>query len=111
MSGPITAGYVLASAPLGLAEAALKEARAMKREDGDVLDQLRAREAGRAARREGQQAARRERMTAGRREAERQAARLTRLRAPAAAVPEAPEALARVAAAPGPELPPRDDDA
>jgi hypothetical protein len=111
MSGPITAGYVLASATLALAQAALKEARAMKREYGDVLDQLRAREEEQVRNRAAQQAARLERVAAVRREAERQSARLERLRILAAAVPDAAEDLTRTAATASPAPPSTDDDA
>jgi hypothetical protein len=82
----------------------------MKREYGEVLDQLRVREEEQSRNREAQQAARLERMTTVRREAERQAARLARLRALAAAVPETSDELARIAAAPAPALPATDGD-
>ena len=87
MSGPITVGYILLPAALELAKHALEEARAMKREYGEVVDQLRAREQAMANARTAQQAARVERVAAVRREAERQAARIERLRALAGALP------------------------
>ncbi len=81
MSGPITAGYLLAQGTLMLAQKALKEAQAMKREYGDVVEQLRVRENELRHARQAQRSARLERMTAVRRDAARHAGRLERLRA------------------------------
>ncbi len=88
MSGPITVGFVVAPGVVMLAQHALQEARAMKREYGEVMDQLRAREEALARSHQSQQAARLERIAAVRREAARQAARIERLRALAGELPE-----------------------
>ena len=93
MSGPITVGYILLPGALELAKHALEEARAMKREYGEVVDQLRAREQAMAAAKDAQQAARVERIAAVRREAERQSARIERLRALAGALPGLAESV------------------
>lgn len=111
MSGPITAGYILAHGTLLLARSALKEAQAMKREYGEVLQQLRAREDELAQTRQGQQAARLERIAAVRREAERQTGRLERLRALAQTLAEQVPDLARKIPAAVPAAPAGDDDA
>src|SRR5690349_12969381 len=79
MSGPITCGYVLAQGLLMLAARAIEEARAMKREYGDVLAQLRDRERSLVQARIGQRAARLERIAAVRSEAAKQQSRLARL--------------------------------
>lgn len=105
MSGPITAGYVIAAGTLMLAEHAIREARAMKREYGEVLEQLRARENELAQSRAAQQSARIERLGALRREADRQSARIERLRALAAPF------AADIAAFATPLAPAEDDDA
>ena len=107
MSGPITVGYLLAPGALILAQHALQEARAMKREYGEVLDQLRAREEELARTREGQQAARVERIAAVRREAARQAARIERLRSIAGELPGIAAKLPNAT----PAAPADDDDA
>ncbi|HYC46469.1 MAG TPA: hypothetical protein VED01_13430, partial [Burkholderiales bacterium] len=101
MSGPITVGFLIAPGVVALAEEALREARAMKREYGDVLAQLKAREAERERARAGQQAARQDRLSGVRRDLERETARFERLRAIAAGIPElAPRAAAEAPAAP-----------
>ena len=79
MSGPITCGYFIAQGVLMLAARALEEARAMKREYGDVLAQLRDRERSLISARQGQRAARLERIAVVRGDAARLASRLARL--------------------------------
>src|SRR4051812_107777 len=79
MSGPITCGYFIAQGVLMLAARALEEARAMKREYGDVLAQLRDRERSLIEARQGQRAARLERIAAVRADATRLESRLVRL--------------------------------
>lgn len=93
MSGPITVGFVVAPGVVMLAQHALQEARAMKREYGEVMDQLRAREEALARSHQSQQAARLERIAAVRREAARQAARIERLRALAGELPDLREKI------------------
>ena len=101
MSGPITCGYVIFQSLLFLSQRALEEARALRRDYGDVMAQLAERERSLAQARVGQREARLERIAAVRREADRQTARLARLRgladtlelpAIARAVPAAPAA-------------------
>lgn len=106
MSGPITVTFGLDLGVLLLAQHAISEARAMKREYGEVLAQLRRREAELALTREGQEAARTERIAATRREAARLASRVERLRMVAG---DLPEAAARVPQA-LPAAPRGDDD-
>lgn len=101
MSGPITVAFGIDMGVLLLAQHAINEARAMKREYADVLAQLRRREAELAQTREGQQAARRDRLAATRHEAARRAARLERLRALAGGVPELASLPHATLAAPG----------
>jgi len=108
MSGPITVGFVLAPGVLALTQRALEEARAMKREYGAVMDQLRAREAELARTQEASRNARLERVAAVRREATRQAARFERLQA---LVGELPGLEGRLPAAPPPPPPAADDAA
>jgi hypothetical protein len=92
MSGPITAGYFIVHGVLLLSMRALAEARAMKRDYGEVLDQLRQRENDLELTRQGQRRARLERLRALRMQAERQHARLRRLRSVAQSmVTDAPE--------------------
>ncbi len=111
MSGPITAGFVLVHGSLLLAARAIEEARAMKREYGDVLAQLRAREDELVQTRRSQQAARLERMAAVRRDADRLAARLERMRTLAQSlVAQAPDLAQKIPAA-SPPVPSSDDDA
>ena len=111
MSGPITAGYILVQGVLMLSAAALKEARALKCEYGAVLAQLRDRENAIAQARQGQRNARLERLAAVRGDAQRQAARLDRLRSLAQALTEqVPDLAAKVPAA-RPVEPDGDDDA
>lgn len=111
MSGPITAGYFLVHGVLLLSARALQEARAMKREYGDVLAQLAERDRQQAQARSGQRSARLERIAAVRGEGERQAARLHRLRSLAQAMGAgAPDLAAKMPAA-VPAAPPGDDDA
>src|SRR5688500_7510349 len=100
MSGPITVAFGLDLGMLLLAQHAINEARAMRREYADVLAQLERREAELAATREGQQAARVERIAATRREAAQRAARLERLRALAGSVPALTTRLPEAVAAP-----------
>ena len=110
MSGPITAGYLLAQGTLVLAQRALKEAQAMKREYGEVVEQLRTRESELAHARNAQRSARLERLSSLRREAARQAARLERLRALAQSLAaEAPHVAHNMPAVPA--APAGDDDA
>jgi len=110
MSGPITAGYFFIHGALSLSAHALREARAMKREFGEVRDQLRAREDELARTRRGQQEARLERLAAIRRRASQQEARLARLRSLAQALAaSAPETAARMQVA-APVAPAGDDD-
>src|SRR4051812_48438255 len=90
MSGPITVAFGLDAGVLLLSQHAISEARAMQREYGEVLAQLRRREEELAAIRQSQREARLERIAATRREADRRLARLERLRA---LVGDAPEAL------------------
>lgn len=111
MSGPITAGYVLVHGILVLSARALQEARAMRREYGDVLAQLAERDRQQASARAGQRGARLERIAAVRGEAERRSARLNRLRALAQAMgAHAPDVAAKIPAA-VPAAPAGDDDA
>ncbi|MBK9116005.1 MAG: hypothetical protein IPM22_10250 [Betaproteobacteria bacterium] len=111
MSGPITAGFVLVHGLLVLSARALQEARAMKREYGDVLAQLAERDRQQAQARSGQRSARLERIAAIRGEGERQAARLDRLRALAQAMSaQAPDIAAKIPAT-VPAAPAGDDDA
>lgn len=99
MSGPITAGYVIVHGVLVLSARALKEARAMKCEYGQVLARLRERESQQAQARQGQQAARLERIAAVRSEVGRQTARYERLRSLAqAAAAHAPDIGAKIPA-------------
>ena len=111
MSGPITAGYFLFYGTLLLAQRALVEAKAMKREYGEVLGQLRARDEELARARQGQQVARLERVVAVRREAARQAARHERLRALAQTLGAQSPDLEQRIPAPAPPSPVIDDDA
>jgi Flp pilus assembly protein TadB len=74
MSGPITAAYFFVHGALLLSARALREARAMKREFGEMRDQLRVREDELARARRGQQEARLDRIGAIRRRAQRQEA-------------------------------------
>jgi DNA repair exonuclease SbcCD ATPase subunit len=111
MSGPITAGYAFAHLSLLLAQRALQEARAMKREYSDVLAQLRAREEELAAARDAQQAARLERIATVRRDAARREARLARLRALGDTLSAQLPDLARKLPASAPAAPAGDDDA
>lgn len=105
MSGPITVTFGLDLGVLLLARHTIGEARAMKREYGEVLAQLRRREAELALTQEGRQAARTERIGATRREAARLASRVERLRRVAG---DLPEVAARIPqAVPGA---PREDD-
>lgn len=111
MSGPITAGYVLVHGILVLSARALQEARAMRREYGDVLAQLAERDRQQASARAGQRSARLERIAAIRGEAARRSARLNRLRALAQAMgAQAPDVAAKIPAA-VPAAPSSDDDA
>lgn len=92
MSGPITAGYCIVQGVLMLSMHALREARALKREYGEILDRLRRREEAIEQTRQGQRTARLERLTALRLQTERQLARLQRLRSVAQAMAvDAPE--------------------
>jgi len=100
MSGPITVGFLIAPHLVVLAEAAMQEARAMRREYGDVLAQLKAREGELARTRAGQRAARLERLAAGHRDAERETSRLNRLRAIGAGIPQVALELAATTPAP-----------
>lgn len=111
MSGPITAGYVLVQGILMLSAHALREARALKCEYGAVLAQLRDREAAIAHARQGQRNARLERLAAVRGDAQRQAARLDRLRSLAQALAEQLPGLAASIPATRPVAPAGDDDA
>ncbi len=79
MSGPITCGYLIVHGVLFLAARAIEEARALGREYGAVLDQMRERELALAQARHGQRNARLERLAAVRGEAARQSARFARL--------------------------------
>ncbi len=111
MSGPITAGYFLVHGALMLSEHALREARAMHREFGEVRDQLLAREHEQARARRGRQEARLERIAVIRKRASLQGARLARLRSLAQALAaSAPEVAARIPAS-MPATPAGDDDA
>ena len=110
MSGPITAGYFLVHGMLLLSARALQEARAMKREYGDVLAQLAERDRQQAQARSGQRSARLERIAAVRGEGERQAARLSRLRALAQAMGASAPSLAAKIPATVPTAPAGDDD-
>ncbi len=87
MSGPITCGYILTQALLGLSVRVIEEARAMGEEYDAVLARMAEREATLVEARQGQRAARIERLAALRREVDRQHARLSRLRALAGDVP------------------------
>ena len=110
MSGPITAGYFFIHGALLLSQHALREARAMKREFGEVREQLNARENERAQARRGQQEARLERLAAIRSRGSQQQARLARLRSLAQTLAaSAPEIAARIPAA-SPVAPAGDDD-
>jgi hypothetical protein len=111
MSGPITCGYLITHALLLLSARAIKEARAMKQEYGQVLAQLRDREIAVAQARQGQRAARLERIAAVQHEVQRQTARLGRLQSLAQSlVTQMPE-LAQQVPAPLPTAPTGDDDA
>ncbi|MCC6195677.1 MAG: hypothetical protein IT518_14535 [Burkholderiales bacterium] len=105
MSGPITCGYVIFQGLLLLSQRALQEARAMRREYGDVLAQLAERERSLRQAQQGQRDARLERIAAVRGEADRQFARFERLRglADTLGIPAVPRAL--------PAAPSGDDDA
>ncbi len=114
MSGPITAGYVLVQGLLMLSARALQEARAMKCEYGQALAHLRERQQTMAQARAGQRTARLERIAAVRGEAQRQAARLARLRSLAGALSgQATGAMPMSTALPAgtPAAPGTDDDA
>jgi hypothetical protein len=96
MSGPTVCGYAFLGL-LELAQRALEEARAMGREYGEVLVQMRERERHLVLARQGMRNARIERIAALRKEAARQSARYARLAslagsvgAPAAQAPAAP---------------------
>src|SRR5262245_42058917 len=78
MSGPTACGYIFPEI-VELAQRAIEEARAMGREYGEVLEQLRERERNLVRTRQGMRAARLERIAAVRKEAERQSARFARL--------------------------------
>jgi len=103
MSGPCTCGYLLFQGLLLLSARATEEARAMGREYGEVLEQLRERERNLASTRQGMRNARVERIAAVRKDAARQSARLTRL----ASLAESVGAQAALA----PPAPATDDDA
>ena len=97
MSGPITCGYFIFQGILVMAARAIEEARAMRREYGDVLAQMAERERNLAITRRSMQDARVERIAAVRKEASRQASRYARLSSlaqtaglPASAAPSAP---------------------
>lgn len=110
MSGPITAGYLIGSGALLLAEAALKQAHAMQLEYDKVVDQMRTREAALAQARRGQQVARLERIAAQRREAERQVSRFERLGALAETLAQQrPDLALKMSRAP--QVPAGNDDA
>ena len=111
MSGPITCGYLITHALLLLSARALREARAMKQEYGQVLAQLRDRELAVAQARQGQRAARLERITAVRHEVQRQSARLGRLQSLAQSLATQMPELAQQGSAQVPAAPTRDDDA
>lgn len=81
MSGPITCGYILTQALLGLSVRVIEEARAMGEEYDAVLARMAEREATLVQARQGQRTARIERLAALRREVDRQHSRLSRLRA------------------------------
>lgn len=109
MSGPITAGFFFIHGSLLLSARALREARSMKREFGEVREQLRAREEEIARTRRGQQEARLERLVALRTRAGQQQARLARLRSLAETLAAArPEIAAKLA--PATLSQPSDDD-
>ena len=111
MSGPITCGYLITHAILLLSARALKEARAMKQEYGQVLAQLRDRELAMAQARQGQRAARLERIAAVRQEDARQTARFERLRSLAQSLAAQMPDLAQKVPANRPATPTGDDDA
>ena len=111
MSGPITCGYLITHALLLLSARAIKEARAMKREYGQVLAQLRDRELAVAQARQGQRSARLERIAAVRQEARRQAARLGRLQSLAQSLAAQMPELAPAISFTAPAVPASDDDA
>jgi hypothetical protein len=111
MSGPITAGYVLAHGTLLLAQAAIKEAHAIQQEYGEVLRQMRDREEEFARNRRAAQAARVERIAAIRRDAGRLTAHLERLRALAQTLAAHAPDPERALGAPIPPAPEDDDDA
>jgi hypothetical protein len=111
MSGPITCGYLITHALLLLSARAIKEARAMKQEYGQVLAQLRDRELAVAQARQGQRAARLERIAAVRQEAQRQMARLGRLQSLAQSLATQMPELAQKIFVPAPAAPTGDDDA
>jgi hypothetical protein len=81
MSGPITAGFYLTYALLGLCARAAQEARAMRQEYADVLARLSSREAALAQNREQHRAARVERLRALHRQAELERTRVERMHA------------------------------
>ena len=111
MSGPITAGFFLIHGTLLLSAHAAREARAMKREFGEVREQLRQREKELEQTRRGQQQARLERLAAIRTRAGQQQARLGRLRSLAEALAETePEVAGNIPSA-WPVAPQGDDDA
>ncbi len=111
MSGPITCGYLLVHALLLFSARALREARAMHREYGEVRDRLAEREAVLVDTRRAQREARLERLAAVRDRAQRQQARLTALRAFAETLSASVPDMARVLAATMPPPPQGDDDA
>jgi hypothetical protein len=111
MSGPITCGYLITHALLLLSARAIKEARAMKQEYGQVLAQLRDRELAVAHARQGQRAARLERIAAVRQEARRQAARLGRLQSLAQSLAAQMPELAPTISLQAQAAPTSDDDA
>jgi hypothetical protein len=110
MSGPITCGYILIHGSLLLTARALQEARAMRQEYGSVLARLRARQDEMAEQRRAQRNARLERLMALHTAADRQAARLERMRAAARSLQAQAPTLGRDL----PEVsapPPKDADA
>lgn len=111
MSGPITASFFLVYGALMLAQRAHAEAKAMRREYGEVLDRLRARDEELVRTRQGQRAARLERIAAVRRDVARQTARHQRLRDLAQTLGAQAPALAPRIPAPAPPPPAGDDDA
>jgi hypothetical protein len=93
MSGPCTCGYLILQGLLLLSARAIEEAKAVGREYGDVLAQMRERESNLVKTRQGMRSARLERIAAVRRDAARQSARLARLNSLADSV-GAPSAVA-----------------